>query len=99
MFCQKCGSHIENEFDKCPECGFQAQPNINNNVNPEDKVNTALAIVSFFFPIVGIILWAVNNKTTPVSSKTYLKVSVVSFILCVIFYIIYFGIIFAFAFS
>lgn len=31
----------------------------------EDKLNTALAILSFIFPLIGIIIYLSNKKTRP----------------------------------
>ena len=54
------------------------QNNKNTNSKTEDKPTIGLSILSFFIPLVGIILAAGNWKSKPISAKRYLIVSVVS---------------------
>lgn len=70
MYCENCGAEIAKEAYACPKCGV----NVNKNkINVEDKPNMALNIVSLLLlPILGIILYFVWRKETPVKAKSIL---------------------------
>lgn len=64
-------------------------PNYNNsynmNDNPvEDKANVGLAILSWFIPLVGIILFFTKKKTSPKTSKVCGLVALIAIVLSII---------------
>lgn len=61
MYCRNCGAQIPDESKICPECGTEqiVTVRIEQPQKEIDAPNTGLAVLCFFFPIVGLILWLV----------------------------------------
>lgn len=112
MFCSKCGKEIGEGMSYCANCGSPVATS--NTVKPvapapvnqpkpaapatQDAPNIAYAIIGFFVPIVGLILYLVEKDKTPLAAKSALKgmligiaVSVVLFVLYIIFVVVIFG--------
>lgn len=77
MFCYKCGKDI-GDAKFCPYCGTPIdemnhqgyQPIQSNNVvNENDETHIGFSILSFFIPIVGLVLFLVWNNETPKKAK------------------------------
>lgn len=70
MFCEKCGKEMHNEAVVCVGCGA-AVNGVGSNVqqDPNDSSSIGLNILSFLFPIVGLILYLVYSKTAPLRAK------------------------------
>ncbi|MEG0367354.1 MAG: zinc ribbon domain-containing protein [Coprobacillus sp.] len=94
MYCHRCGKEIgETKF--CPYCGTQQdverslQPAI-SPVRNDDESSVGFALLSFFVPVVGLVLYLVWNKEYPKKAKSCLKgfianiVIYVCFICCVL---------------
>jgi len=77
-FCSYCGNQIEESTIFCPNCGAKVETQSSNSENGEvytgdvtveneavNKRSTPIAVLSFFFPLVGLILWAVWKETKP----------------------------------
>lgn len=66
-YCSKCGHQIEDEAVVCIHCGCL----ITNKPIPkaEDDNSPGFNILSFFIPIVGLILYLVWNKEQPIKAK------------------------------
>ena len=73
-FCQSCGANVgESVF--CPHCGYSingqlpayAQPPVQYILKPmtPDAPSKGIAWLSFFFPLVGLILYLVYHDTKP----------------------------------
>lgn len=73
-FCQSCGANVgESAF--CPHCGYSingqppayAQPPVQYILKPmtPDAPSKGIAWLSFFFPLVGLILYLVYHDTKP----------------------------------
>lgn len=76
MYCENCGAEIAKEAYVCPKCGVKV--NNNNQTNVEDKPNMALNIVSLLLlPILGIILYFVWRKETPIKAKSILTYALI----------------------
>lgn len=87
IYCQSCGNQCANHTRFCPVCGAPLQTDTSQQSNgacsyqqpvQEDKPETALCVLSLFFWIVGVILYAVNVSTKPVAARTYLKWGLIS---------------------
>lgn len=91
-FCQYCGKELRDEAVLCPTCGCTTGKN--HPSENDDRAGCALPFLSFLFPIVGLILWAVWRRDFPNKSKTCGKAALVSWILsiiaAVIIFVIYF---------
>ena len=82
MYCHQCGKEV-GEAKYCPYCGTKLIYDGNedmytnsqymNNVSSNDAPSTGFAILSFCFPIVGIILFIIWNKDYPQKAKSCLK--------------------------
>jgi len=81
MYCYQCGKEV-GDVKFCPYCGAQLdgqtaqgtyQP-INNQQTqysqPGDEPSFGYALLSFFIPIVGIILFVVWNQEFPLRAKS-----------------------------
>lgn len=55
----------------------------------EDKPSIGLCILSFFIPLVGIILFFVQKAEKPISAKRYLIVAVVAIVISIVVNIIF----------
>ncbi len=66
-------------------------------VNPNDKKSTGLNILSFFIPLVGLILYLTQKDQTPIKAKACGKAALIGFIVGIVFSIIYMVFIFALA--
>lgn len=62
---------------------------------PDDKPDTLMNVLSFFFPIVGIILYFIERETKPARSKAALKWSLISIGVSVVFCVLMFAVSFA----
>lgn len=75
MYCENCGAQISKEAYVCPKCGVKVN---NNQTNVEDKPNMALNIVSLLLiPLLGIILYFVWRKDTPIKAKSILTYALI----------------------
>ncbi len=72
MYCTSCGKEIANDSKYCIHCGtvnpvFQTGA---RQYDPNDKSSFGFAVLGFFFPIVGLILYLVFNDRTPLRAKS-----------------------------
>ena len=89
MFCTKCGKEIMDEAVICVHCGCSTQ-------NPQtivpannDAPSTGMAVLGFFIPLVGFIIWLINKDTKPLMAKSAGKGALIGFIVSLIFSILY----------
>ena len=82
--CKECGKEISNEAINCPHCGY--------SFNNKYIVPTSVKVISFFIPIVGIIIFAINIGKNDKLSKESIKYSlygiITSFVISILFFII-----------
>ena len=88
MFCSKCGKEINDEAVVCVHCGCAVENKAAAAV-AGDAPNTGYAVLGFFIPIVGLILYLMNINTYPLRAKSAGKGALISVILSVVFYVIY----------
>ncbi len=95
MFCINCGKEIDDNSKFCPECGVDTQtgqPNYQRPprpMDPEDSGSVGWAILGFFVPVVGLILYLVWMQTKPKSGKMAGLGALVNVITGVVFVIVY----------
>ena len=76
MYCRYCGKQIEEDARFCPYCGSaqqeerQAPPPQQRHVDPNDAPSGGFAVLSFFIPVVGLILFLVWQDTMPQRAKS-----------------------------
>ena len=72
MYCTSCGKQMDNDSKYCVSCGapnpFQAP--ITKRTDPDDKPSFGFAVLGFFFPLVGLILYIVFSDRTPQKAKS-----------------------------
>tara|TARA_B100001173_G_C15703451_1_gene427082 strand:- start:102 stop:386 length:285 start_codon:yes stop_codon:yes gene_type:complete len=78
MFCEKCGKEVLDEAVICVHCGCSLKSNTNSDVNNE-PLDTGVKVLSFCFPIVGIILYFVHQNSAPQKSKDACHMALWSF--------------------
>ena len=97
MYCPRCGSQIPDGAQFCNMCGAPVNSNNAPYYSPrsEDNGSFGWAVLGFFIPIVGLVLYLVWKTEKPRSAKMAGKGALVSVMIYVIFIVIYFIIIFA----
>ena len=95
--CPYCSAAADDSMRFCPNCGaaFQtqnAQQPYNQpyqqpyqNYAQPDMPSKGLKVLSFFFPLAGLILFIVNHKQKPFSAKAYGKMALIGYILSIVF--------------
>lgn len=66
--------------------------------DPDDKPDTALNVLSFFIPILGLVMYFVEKDKKPKKAKAALKSAIISWVVAAVFLVLYFVFIFAMAF-
>lgn len=61
-YCFHCGAQIEDDAVVCVKCGCQA---VAKNAPLSDQPSTGFTILSFFEPLIGLILYIVWRKDSP----------------------------------
>lgn len=72
-YCSKCGKEIMDDAVICIHCGCSTVSNPNSIVNrpsAPDAPSTGFAVLGFFFPLVGLIMYLVMRDTTPLKAKS-----------------------------
>ena len=86
-FCSHCGKEIMDEAVVCTNCGcaVNGANSINTAALGEDIPNGGLNILSFFIPLVGLILFCTMCSRTPRKAKQIGLFALVGFIInCII---------------
>ena len=78
MYCRNCGSEIDNKAVICPDCGVQQ-----TLLGISDSGSAGWAVLGFFFPVIGLILYLVWHDTKPLSAKKAGKGALISVIVAV----------------
>lgn len=81
MFCNKCGKQIPGDAKFCPECGA----NLTAQNGQGDETSFGYALLSFFIPVVGLVLFIVWNKEYPKRAKSCLYGIIAGVIIWVVF--------------
>lgn len=92
MFCKNCGKEIDDKAAICPNCGVPTEQNTVTpaGTNPSDAPSTGFAVLCFFFPIIGLILWLVWKNEYPLKAKSCGKGALIGVIVVVAIYVIAF---------
>lgn len=95
-YCSSCGRELVDTAAVCPYCGTAC--GVASRVDPNDAPSTAMALLGFFIPIAGLILYLINMETKPQMAKSAGKGALISVIVStamgVIYMILYFIFIF-----
>lgn len=85
MYCKNCGKNIDDSATYCINCGTRFDNNINKT---NDRSNFGFAILGFFIPIVGLILFLIYEGKKPKRAKSAGKGALVGFITKIVLSII-----------
>jgi len=90
-YCINCGKKLKEGADVCLCCGKQVRytTNTQSTVSENDTGSFGWAVLGFFFPIVGIVLFAIWNKTKPNDAKKSLIGAIVGFVVPIIMFFIF----------
>ena len=89
-FCSKCGHELVDEAVVCVNCGCSvADPATPAAPAVADAPNMGFAVLGFFIPLVGLILYLINKDTAPKKAKSAGKGALIGFIASVVLGIIY----------
>ena len=87
MYCKYCGKVIDDDSKFCTDCG-SAVNNDADDTSSFDKPSKAFAVLGFFLPLVGLILYAIYERKQPKRAKSAGKGALVGFITKVVISII-----------
>ena len=101
MYCKHCGRIVDDNSNFCNNCGMRFDNRQNFN-DIDDSSSVGFAILGFFIPLVGLILFLVYESKRPKRAKsagigaligfiTKIVISIVCEILCVVFAYSIFG--------
>ncbi len=99
MFCSNCGAEIDNNAVICVHCGVKTNAVVSQKES--DNGSVWWAVLGFFIPLAGLIIWATGRDSTPNNAKKAgigaLIGAVTNFVLSILFFVFYFIFIFALA--
>lgn len=91
MYCKNCGAEIDDNAVICVKCGVPVSGN-KRNVNQSDEgASGGLALVCFFFPLIGLILYCIWNNDYPTKSSDCGKFALYGFLTAFIGSLLLFG--------
>lgn len=79
MYCKNCGRSVDDTSSYCNNCGARIDNKPNADVS-EDNSNLGFAILGFFIPIVGFILFLIYEEKKPKRAKSAGKGALIGFI-------------------
>lgn len=91
MYCTNCGKELNPNADICLNCGAYVKK---ANTNIVDSNSTGLNILSFLWPLVGLILYLCYKDKAPIRAKGCGKWALIGF--CISFAIFIISFIFSF---
>ncbi len=80
MYCKNCGQQIDDRSYFCPYCKTDTRDTYVTN----DAPSTGFAVLGFFIPIVGLILYLVYENKQPMRAKSAGKGALIGFIVQVV---------------
>ena len=81
MYCKNCGKIMDDSSTYCINCGTKSNYNIDET---DDHSSFGLAILGFFIPIVGLILFLVHEGKKPKRAKSAGKGALIGFIIQIV---------------
>lgn len=89
MYCSQCGKEIDTDMKYCPYCGAVVNTDKNVYQPEQDSPSLLFAFISFFVPIIGIVLYVIWRKDSPKKAASCLKGLAAGVIFEIILYIIF----------
>lgn len=85
MYCKNCGKVVSNDAEYCINCGIK----LDNG--QKDKPSFLLALLGFFSPLIGLIIYLVCANSKPGKSKSSGKGALTGFITRIVLIIVLFA--------
>mgnify|MGYP004698122211 CR=1 FL=1 len=85
-FCSHCGAQIDDNAVICIKCGCQVAQ---KETALQDAPSTGFAVLGFFFPLVGLILYLVWKSTSPLKAHSCGKGALIGFIVGIVSSVVY----------
>ena len=86
--CKECSREISDKASLCPNCGIPVA-----NIDLGDNTYTGIKVISFCFPLIGLIIYALNigknNELAKIASKWSIRGMIAYAIITFISFIIY----------
>lgn len=79
MYCKNCGRTVDDTSSYCNNCGARIDSKPNADAS-EDSLSLGFAILGFFIPIVGLILFLIYEEKKPKRAKSAIKGALIGFI-------------------
>ncbi|MDO9629675.1 MAG: zinc ribbon domain-containing protein [Acholeplasmataceae bacterium] len=89
-FCSNCGKEVKEDQDVCLSCGRALNPKVLKKVYDESESTVGYAVLGFFVPIVGLILYLIWMDERPKAAKSAGKGALISVIVYGAFFVLYF---------
>ena len=87
MYCKYCGKIIDDDSKYCVNCGNNMN-NDNSGTVPVDAPSKGFAVLGFFIPIIGLILYLVYESKQPKRAKSAGRGALIGFITKIVVYIV-----------
>lgn len=92
MFCKNCGAEIDEKAFCCPKCGVLTNNDVQRSSvgvqTKPDAPSGGFAVLSFFIPLVGLILWLTWKNVTPLKARSCGQGALIGAIVSVALYVI-----------
>ena len=85
MYCNNCGEKIDDKAVICPKCGVPVK---NRNLT-NDAPSAGFAVLCFFIPLLGLILYLIWKDEYPLKAKSCGKGALISVIVSVVLTLFY----------
>lgn len=83
VYCSNCGSPCYQNAVVCVKCGSTINK-VKSNKIEVDEVVPAFKWLSFFIPIIGLILFIMKNQSEPNSAKVYGKMALIGWLIGIV---------------
>ncbi|MBU1143153.1 MAG: zinc ribbon domain-containing protein [Firmicutes bacterium] len=97
-YCSNCGKEVREDQDVCLSCGKSLPHKSQKKVYDETESTGGYAVLGFFFPIVGLILYLIWKDDRPKASASAGKGALIGVIVSASFAFLYFIFMFVFMF-
>ena len=98
MYCKNCGKNVDDNSWYCNNCGTRLD-NVQKQNTSEDSSSFGFAVLGFFIPLAGLILFIIYEGKKPKRAKSAGKGALIGFITKIVLSIIFVILYVVFAFS
>ncbi len=91
MYCRNCGAEIDDNAVICVKCGVPVRGNKRNVNQSDEEASVGLKVLSFFFPLIGLVLFCVWNNNYPEKANDCGKLALYGFLTDIILWFLLVG--------